>query len=345
MNSSIHALIDSSKRKEKSVQKLKNFLMAEIKNSVGVLVKKVALRLQKVAVVDSTLTIMVTSVVAAMHLLKMAEEIRLLGLVVSCRLAEKGVPVPEGIAKLFAPVIVQEKEAQPTTQQSVAPAKKVPPAPPTAPARKIETVLMESHEEKRKKLFEILQSFISGKMINVPETVGFVASVVSASTDFSTEQWQIMLDAVKKNSQAHLPLFKREVATKIFNVAPIEMLSDAVFGQDGLFVRVFAQLSELGEKEMPGGLKAACFTLANATDAFDRRIEGGLDEQEIAQVGRLIGMIEAADGPENLLGELRTIFSGDSPEEDVQAKATLAQVARISGDLSAVLKPNGAAVN
>lgn len=325
--------------------KIKNFLMAEIKNSVGVLVKEVALRLQKVTVVDSTLTIMVTSVVAAMHLLKMAEEIRLLGLVVSCRLAEKGVPVPEGIAKLFDPVIVQAKEVQSTVQQSAAPAK-VSLAPPTAPARKIEPA-QQNPEEKRRKLFEILQSFVSGKMIKVPETVGFVASVVAASTDFSTEQWQIMLDAVKKNSQAHLPLFKREVATKIFNAAPIEMLSDAVFGQDGLFVRVFAQLSELGEKGMPGGLKAACFTLANATDAFDRRIEGGLDEQEIAQVGRLIGMIEAADGPENLLGELRTIFSGDNSEEDVPARATLAQVARISGDLSAVVKPNGhaAAVN
>ena len=183
--------------------KLVNFLTAKVKAFVESLVKNVVAKMEKATTDDAILTVMVKAAVTVMHGFNMNEEIRLLGLLITCHYGGKGTEVPEAIGKLFAstesapiefPIKMVPAAVAPPAKPAVAvapaptPAKPAPvPAtvPATVPARTI--TAEKSPEEKRNTLFSILQRFVSGKTIRVPETAGFIASIVESGTDSFSE--------------------------------------------------------------------------------------------------------------------------------------------------------------
>lgn len=314
----VHAFIDSLKRKEKSVQKIKNFLMAEIKNSVSVLIKKVALRLQKVAVVDSTFVLMVTAVVAAMRLSNMMEEIHLLGLLVTCRFAEKGVAVPDGIAKIFAiekPMVLPVKEAKPSATQ-----------PPTVVAKLAATAPARILVPENGGVFKAWLGFLKGilKGTNSEEVwkgiAGMTEQIFSTRPELSEDQWNLLFSAIKIAKEKGKFIVNNRAAMPVFTNAPVQLVGDYLFGQYGIVPSLTGEITDSGEKTMPSWMQAKASICLDAIAAVDDR--KGLGDQEEKLVESLLDAFDRVNAPKWLIEKGQIVWG----HTDTSGTATIGEI-------------------
>lgn len=190
------------------------------------------------------------------------------------------------------------------------------PQPSVVPARKLDTE--KSPEQRRDLWFKILGGFLSGRKIDPIKTSRMTTSVFLSGVELTLEHWQFFFNAMKKAAECGFFILHNDAnPAEVFMTAPIDLLDEYVFGKDGAMVSVLANLSELnGGSRMPGWLVAKAYVLANAVSALDSRYADGIGEQEMSWVGKLQAAIEAIDGPENLIGQIRAVTnSSDSPTE------------------------------
>lgn len=200
------------------------------------------------------------------------------------------------------------------------------PVPATAPARTLESMQVETPEQKRDKFFSILTGFLAGKRIDFEKTRGFMASVFRSGVSLARENWETIFAAMKKAAINSFYLLDSANAPKFFAVAPADLTDDYVFGQDGAMVLILADISELeGGNKMPNWLVAKVWILMAALIT----IESQLDDFGIGRVQALLTAVEGVDGPENLIGEIRSLLptaEGDDSDSRPLATATIGEI-------------------
>lgn len=339
---------EGKKEKTVNVKKTMSFLTAEIENSVETLVENIASRLRETTELCAVITTMLTVAVTVMRSLKMTEEVRLLGILVASRLAEKGVAVPENIAKLFstddAPILFPLVDLKLTKATHVVPANAPAPVPETAPARKIEIPVQRSAGESQSLLIRILKGFLNGNRIDKAKTVKLANQVLRSKAAFTDEDWNVFFSAATKAEQNGFFIFTSDAhPQESFLRAPADSLVDYIFGQDGVMISTLAALSEVGDGAMmPSWIVAKTFVLVQCVDALDQG--DGLSDHEVAQVRKLLVAVEKVNGPELLIEQIQTLLSGDGSREDEVDPATETignGAARIIGDLLSVVRSNG----
>lgn len=313
--------------------KLVSFLSTEVKNSVEDLIRTLVAKIKKVTTSDAVLTVMVTVAVRVLRSMGMIEEIHFLDLIITCHFGGKGLEVPEGISKLFAPAdskpatSVPMLKREPLPEKLVASSAPAKPVPVTAPAR---TLIQEKTPEQRLDgWFKILSDFVDRKRRIDPEkTCALTASVLRSEVVLVRKHWEKFFEALERADEIGFSITGKAVDhVKMFAAAPADLVDKRVFGQGGMMISTLANLSELTDK-MPGWLISKIRVLMVALWA----IENQLDDFGTGRVRALLTAVEGADGPESLIEEIRSLLPTADGEDDSDSRplatATIGEILR-----------------
>lgn len=329
-----------------------NFLTAAAKNAAETLVRTLVAKMKK-ATNDAKLTTIVTAAVTVLRALGMTEETRMLGLIVLCHFGGRGVEVPAAIANLFAPPTTAPMEfplvpVKAIISRVAAPAPmpaKPAPVPATAPAR---TLIAEEPktfvlENGMKTWFGFLTGITRGNKVPWKALQSLTTKVFTAGAKLTQERWELLFAALKKANESGNHILENAARpAAIFVAAPVELVDDYLFGQDGIVPPLTGEIVDCSG-EMPPWLCAKVSIALDAIEVVDAQGDG-LGEQENKLFGNLLDAIETKNGPSWLVEKGRMIWGNGDPESDEPEPATERignGGARIIGDLSSVVKTNG----
>lgn len=327
---------------------LVSFLKKVITASLKRLVKVVEIEVRK----DGPTAVMATTAaVSIMKKMRMVRGLELFEIALTCLFAEKGEPVPEAIARLFA-TSTSVSTAVVSVPTKPIPAEKffsvpVKPVPATAPARTLKQE-EKTPEQRRDGWFKILLAFVEGKMRIDPEkTCGLTAAVLRSGVALTRKHWEVFFAAMKKADEIGFSVTGKAVdPVKMFASAPTDLIDNHLFGQDGMMITTLANFSELKADKMPGWLIARTWVLVAALSA----IENQLDEFGTGRIQVLLAAVEKLDGPEKLIGAIQSLLPTGEPAPpsagglriagNIRAVAVAADAARANraGETTVVLQ-------
>lgn len=167
---------------------------------------------------------------------------------------------------------------------------------------------VETPERRRDRFFSILAGFLAGKKIDFEKTREFMASVFRSGVSLTRENWETLFSGMKEAVANGFYLLEAANAPKFFAAAPMDLVDDYVFGPDGAMILVLADISELKSgSKMPNRLVAKIWVLMAALAAIGDR----LDDFGIGRVEALLTAVVEANGPEGLIGEIRSLLPTD----------------------------------
>lgn len=333
------------------MKNISGFLQTEIKNSIEAMVVTIAKKIKLATTLDSILAVMVTAVVTALRGLGgREEEIRLLGLLVVCHFGGKGLEVPEAISKLL--VALPESKPAPTpvllpaAPKSSAPAKQVAvtpmimkPVPATVPARVLGgDKAPPTPEASFSGLLGFLRGIVNGKNVPWEGVRSLVVKSFRAGIKPSQSEWELLFAAMKVANEKGQHIVNNDAGPfVIFSAAPVELVDDLLFGQDGLVSSVTTEISKQ-TGQLPSWLCAKASIVLDAIEAVDLAGVDGLDDvQEEKKVNQFLNAIEDKNGPQWLIEKGETIWnSGNADPKPSVSTAPLGEGARIKGDLNKI---------
>lgn len=321
----MHLLALSNKEKEngkKMKTKIVNFLKYQISVSLEAMIQNLAKKISTAQAIDGALSTMIAASVSVMKAINMEDELRFLGLLITARLGEKGVEVPEAIMKMFA-------SAQPPTEQSIpasvpaslsvpkisalAPAPAPAPAPSksnsaTAPAR---TLAEPDGPFKSWKGF--LKGIVAGKSVKMKSVQELTVKIFAASTKLLQEDWELLFKAMMKAEERNGHIISNGVnPSETFQKAPKALLYDLLFGQEG-WVLSLTGIIEKCEGELPAYMCARASVVLDLVLALDS-IEL-IGKHEVKLYENLLIAIEEKNPPRWLMEEGNS-FWPSSPENE-----------------------------
>lgn len=315
------------------------FLQAVFAASVARLIKRVISTLKK-GKWGHVIEFQMTAAAQALRSASMTEELRWFGLTCLTLLAEMGKTLPEKVREILESLDILEEQAKTTAPATPAkptnvpqPAAAVPatPAPKpvlsaTGPARTVEATPV-SPENRRDKWVKILSSFVAGSAhIDWGKTSQFTTSIFQSNVSILPEHWQVFFDAMRKAaSLGKFILHKDADPLKVFKQAPLNLLDDFVFGQDGAIVSCLSSFSEVAGT-MPSWLIGKTSVCLDAIEALSEGRKFG--PQEVRQIKKLADEIEAHNGPDWML----------KIADSVIAKFTVCKKTKGNGTMAAGLK-------
>lgn len=316
---------------------LTNFLKSEVKTSAEALVRNLVAKMKKATAADSVLAIMVAGAVKALSAMGMTEEIRQLGLLIVCHFASKCEEVPAEISGLFEASPAKPAVVQQTTIADRAPTSPPmqPPSSPVAPPRKLNEEADESAEGILQSWVKALEKAREGKDAPWKALQSLTAKVFASHVEIVGEQWELFFSVLKVANGCGQHVVNNETKpAEVFARAPKDLLSDLLFGLDGLVPAVTGEIRDY-TGSLPGWLCAKTSIILDAIEAVDNEEE--LGEQEAKLFGNLLRAIEDRHGPNWLVRKGNRIWGPDSPASQ-PATDKLGNAARIVGNLSLAAK-------
>ena len=95
---------------------------------------------------------------------------------------------------------------------------------------------------------------------------------------------------------------------KLFAVAPVELVDDYLFGQDGILSSLTGEVADF-DGQMPGWLCAKCSIALDAIKAMDDK--QGLGEQGVARLYDFLKVIESKNPPRWLFEKGRNVWGAE----------------------------------
>lgn len=219
-------------------------------------------------------------------------------------------PTPGTILSAPAPapkppvVATKLMPAKPAALTGTAPARMLQVAPPAKP----EPTLV----EKRDRFVNKLKQFVNdGAKIDGAEIRRNLEGMLGSGVELESKHFEAVFTAAKKASEVGFYIIDKK-STGIFYRAPVEVVDNYVFGQDGEMVQVLAGLNETNDIGKAGKIVARTYIMLDALDAMKKA--GRLGEFENSRVEALFGAFKRL-GHEKLADEINQLLSSSQEEE------------------------------
>ncbi len=307
---------------------LKSFLKTQTSASVETLVKTTA---KKMA--SSIETVLAAKIVATLIVLKglgLDEEVRLFGLLILSRFAEKNLSVPAEVASLM-PTTAPKPSATATPIKAVAPPALKPaaaiakPPAPSVPGKPIQTAPARTLVNNTAAVFNTwlgyLRGIVAGKkdVILMKGVQNLTTRIFREGLKLTADNWTLFFSALMAAGKNGTHIIDRGAnPSTIFMMAPVELVIDYIFGVDGFLVTVTGEIADC-RGEMAAWMIAKANVALDAVEAIEAN--AGLSDAQADQVNNLINTIENAGGPKLLVEKGDRIMGNDNNDGTVYKDA------------------------
>jgi hypothetical protein len=286
---------------------LRSFLKNETSNSAEKLVRTMANELKKASFASNLVTRLVV-MLTVLHGLNMIEEVRLVGLLILSRFGAKDQVVPPEVSSLMS-ATASKPTATVTPIKVVAPPAPKPAASPTA-AKPVQTAPARTLVDS-KKWFGFLRDIVGGKtdQKTMRSVQGLTIQIFHDGFKLLAEDWKLFFAALKAANKGGQHIVEKEAnPPMIFKLAPVALVRDFIFGQDGFLVILLAEIGDHAKEEMAPWMCAKTNICLDAVEEVD--IKSKLDDTEATWLGRLINLLKAKQGPGRLIQKAEDILNG-----------------------------------
>ena len=129
-------------------------------------------------------------------------------------------------------------------------------------------------------------------------------------TKLSQFNWELLFAAMKvANENGKYIIGNDANPAMIFQVAPLDLVSDYLFGLEGIVPSLTGEIFDGKGDAMPGWLCAKTSLALDAVGTIDARCTLSVQEDEV--INRLLDALESKEVPEWLSAKAKTIWTGD----------------------------------